>query len=205
VKTSGLPLSVHHIEALSDGIYAVAMTLLVIELKLPAAELIHGNDELINAVGVLFPKFISWIISFFVLAMFWYGHHRTFSQVRHVSGGLAALMISQLAFVSLMPFCSALSGEFAKAIFSQSFYSANMSVLAVFALLIARYVYRHPELSSEPMAPAVYRATQVRTLGLVVVGALAVGLAMVAPRFGNMMYMLMALIMRVSRRIEARA
>ena len=102
----GYSLSVHRIEALSDGIYAVAMTLLVIDLKLPAEELIHGNVELINAVAQLFPKFLSWIISFFVLAMFWYGHHRTFSQVRHVNGALAALMISQLAFVSLMPFCS---------------------------------------------------------------------------------------------------
>jgi uncharacterized membrane protein len=202
---SAYPLSIHRIEALSDGIYAVAMTLLVIDLKLPAEELIHNNDELITAVALLFPKFLSWIISFFVLAMFWYGHHRTFTQVRHVTGALATLMISQLAFVSLMPFCSALSGEFASAIFSQSFYSVNMSVLAIFALVIARYVYRHPELSSTPMPLNFYRATRFRMLGLLVTGALAIGLAMLAPRFGNMMYMLMAPIMRISRHIEARA
>jgi uncharacterized membrane protein len=201
----GYSLSVHRMEALGDGIYAVAMTLLVIDLKLPAEELIHGNVELINAVARLFPKFLSWIISFFVLAMFWYGHHRTFSQVRHVTGALATLMISQLAFVSLMPFCSSLSGEFASAMFSQSFYSVNMSVLAIFALLIARYVYRHPELSSTPMPLNFYRATRFRTLSLVVIGALAIGLAMLAPRYGNMMYMLMAVTMRISRRIEARA
>ena len=70
-------LSKHRIEALTDGIYAVAMTLLVIELKLPAHELIHSQADLINAVGHLLPKFIAWLISFLVLSLFWLGHHKS--------------------------------------------------------------------------------------------------------------------------------
>ena len=84
-------LSKHRIEALTDGIYAVAMTLLVIELKLPAHELIKNQADLINAVGHLLPKFIAWIISFLVLSMFWLGHHRLFQIVRHVDGKLVGL------------------------------------------------------------------------------------------------------------------
>ncbi|MBL8525273.1 MAG: DUF1211 domain-containing protein, partial [Betaproteobacteria bacterium] len=105
-------MSKHRIEALTDGIYAVAMTLLVIELKLPAHESIKTQVDLINAVGHLLPKFLAWIISFLVLALFWIGHHKLFHFVRHVDGKLLALNIVQLGAVSLMPFSSALSGEF---------------------------------------------------------------------------------------------
>jgi uncharacterized membrane protein len=126
VGESSSGISKHRIEALTDGIYAVAMTLLVIELKLPAHELIHTEDDLIVAVINLLPKFLAWVISFLVLALFWLGHHRLFNVVRHVDGKLLALNLVQLGFASLMPFSSALSGEFGKALFSQVFYSANI-------------------------------------------------------------------------------
>lgn len=66
----------HRLEALTDGIFAVAMTLLVIELKIP--EMAHPRTEaqFLGALGHLIPKFIAWLISFFVLAIFWVSHHR---------------------------------------------------------------------------------------------------------------------------------
>ena len=75
----GRGLSAHRIEALTDGIYAVAMTLLVIELKLPDHQAVHGAEALAQALADLLPKVLAWFISFSVLAIFWFGHHRTFS------------------------------------------------------------------------------------------------------------------------------
>lgn len=198
-------LSKHRIEALTDGIYAVAMTLLVIELKLPAHELIHSQSDLIDAIVHLQPKFIAWIISFLVLSMFWLGHHRLFQIVRHVDGKLVGLNLVQLGFASLMPFSSALSGEFGDALFSQIFYSLNMTFLSILAILIARYIHKHPELCIHPMPESTYRAARFRVGGLIVISAVAVGIAMVLPAGGNMAFMLMMVIMPISRRIEARA
>ncbi len=115
-------LSKHRLEALADGIFAVAMTLLVIELKLPDHGLVHSPHDLVNAVGQLLPKFIAWIISFFVLAIFWFGHHRLFQFVHNVDGKLIALNVLLLAAVSLMPFSSALAGEYAPILVSQIVY-----------------------------------------------------------------------------------
>ena len=67
---SGHGLSAHRVEALTDGIYAVAMTLLVIELKLPDHSQIHGADDLAQALANLLPKVLAWVISFGVLAFF---------------------------------------------------------------------------------------------------------------------------------------
>ena len=198
-------LSKHRSEALTDGIYAVAMTLLVIELKLPAHELIHSQEDLVVAVVNLIPKFIAWLISFLVLALFWLGHHRLFQIVRHVDGKLVALNIVQLGFASLIPFSSALSGEFGRHLFSQVFYSANMVALSVLALLISRYIYRHPELCVHPMPENMYRGARVRVGGLIVISAVAVLIAMFVPAAGNVAFMLMMVIMPISRRIEARS
>ena len=184
-------LSKHRIEALTDGIYAVAMTLLVIELKLPAHESIKTQADLINAVGHLLPKFLAWVISFLVLALFWLGHHKLFHNVRHVDGRLLALNLVQLGLVSLMPFSSALSGEFGATLFSQIFYSMNMSLLALLALLIARHIYQHPELWHPPMSKGAYLGSRFRIAGLIVISAVAIGIASVLPAGGNVAFMLM--------------
>lgn len=197
-------ISKHRIEALTDGIYAVAMTLLVIELKLPAHELIHSQEDLIVAVINLLPKFLAWVISFLVLALFWLGHHRLFNIVRHVDGKLLALNLVQLGFASLMPFSSALSGEFGKALFSQVFYSANMTMLSILAILISRHIYRHPELCVHPMSENMYLGSRFRVGGLIAISIVAILIAMVVPSAGNAAFMLMMFIMPVSRRIEAR-
>ena len=80
------------------------MTLLVIELKVPDTSAVHNGHDLLVAVAHLTPKLLSWVISFFVLAQFWFGHHRIFSAVDHGDGPLIALNLTQSGFVSLMPF-----------------------------------------------------------------------------------------------------
>ena len=138
--------------------------------------------------------------------MFWFGHHRLFQYVHHVDGRLIALNVLLLGFVSLMPFSSALAGEYAPLLFSQILYSLNMAMLSVCALVSARYVFRHPELCSPtPMPAGAYRAARVRTFGLIVISAVAVVIAMVVPTAGNAAFMLMFVLMRISRRLETAA
>lgn len=195
-------LSVHRSEALTDGIYAVAMTLLVIELKLPDHSLVHGADAMAQALVNLLPKILAWAISFFVLAFFWFGHHRAFAHVRHADGKLVALNIGQLALVSLMPFSCALVGEHGRELMSQIIYSGNMIALAILALLTSRYIRRHPQAALMAMPDAAYRGARVRLLGLMLVSVVAVGIASIVPAAGNVAFMLMAVIMPLSRRAE---
>ncbi|MBC7623157.1 MAG: DUF1211 domain-containing protein [Aeromicrobium sp.] len=197
-------MSKHRIDALADGIFAVAMTLLVIELKIPESAHIKDNAGLLSAFGHLFPKFVSWVISFFVLALFWFGHHRVFHYVKHVDGRLIALNLLFLAFVSLMPFASALSGEYVMLMASQVFYSANMIMVALFALLISRYVHLHPALCNQPMSTGVYRAARFRTGMLMVISILAMVIGYYVPAAGNSAFMLMMVVGPIARRIEAK-
>ena len=195
-------LSIHRSDALTDGVFAVAMTLLVIDLKLPEHSLIHNADDLAQALVSLLPKAISWFISFGVLAFFWFGHRRAFSQVRSADGKLVALNIGQLAFVSVMPFSAALVGEHGRALLSQIVYSLNMAALATLAWLTLRYIYCHPELSRVAPVAAAYHGARFRLFGLMLISAVAVALQYAIPTLGNIAFMLMMVIMPISRRIE---
>jgi uncharacterized membrane protein len=66
--------SKHRVEALADAIFAVAMTLLVIELQLPEHSDVLAQRDLVHGLASLIPKFVAWIISFVVLAIFWFAH-----------------------------------------------------------------------------------------------------------------------------------
>ena len=200
-------LSKHRLETLTDGIFAVAMTLLVIELKIPETVHITTAEQLIAALIHLIPKFIAWVISFLVLAIFWVSHHRLFHFVRVVDGKLSWLTIGYLGCVSLMPFSSALTGEYGGALVAQIFYSINMALLGIMALLKSRYVHLHPELCGTPMPVGVFKGARLRTTGLIVVALMAIAITAVLPgkgAIGNMAFMLMIVFGIVGRRIEAR-
>ena len=200
-------LSKHRVEALTDGIFAVAMTLLVIELKITEAAQIKTQEQLIVALWHLFPKLIAWVISFFVLAIFWVSHHRLFHFVRVVDGKLTWMTIGYLACVSLIPFSSMLAGEYSGALVSQIFYSINMALLGIMALLKSRYVHLHPELCGTPMPVGLFKGARLRTAGLIVIAIVAILITWALPgkgAIGNSAFMLMIVFSKISRRIEAR-
>ena len=200
----GTGMSKHRLDALTDGIFAVAMTLLVIELKIPEAMHPADNAALLSILGHLAPKFIAWVISFLVLAFFWWGHHRAFHYVRGVDGKLVLLNLVLLAGVSFMPFASALTGEHSRMFASQAVYSATMFVTSVAALLLWRHLYLHPELCHPAMSKGAWESARMRTLMLVAISIVSVVIAWFIPGAGNMAFMLMMVARPLARRIEAR-
>ena len=205
-KPSAVLWSKHRVEALTDGIFAVAMTLLVIELKLPDPHVITSQDQLTDALVRLTPKAVSWVLSFLILAVFWISHHRLFHYVRHVDSGLLWRNIVQLAFVSLMPFSAGLIGEFARAPVAQVIYNVNMVMLGLLGLWKVWYVRRHPELTSHPMEPGTYDGTLLRIGGLVTCGVIAIVIAEVnGSPYATFVYLLMMPIGRYSRHLETKA
>jgi uncharacterized membrane protein len=205
-RSASEPLSVNRIEALTDGIYAVAMTLLVIDLKLPDAASLHAADQIVGGLLALLPKAMAWVMSFFVLSLFWVGHHRLYNHVRHVDGTLLAWNLLQLACASLMPFSSALIGEAGGSLAAQLVYSSNMALLGITALVASRHVYRHPELTKVPVPAATHRAAMVRVGGVIVVSVVALLLTATLRRagVGNLAFALMLVIVPLSHALERR-
>lgn len=189
---AGPQLSKHRIEALVDGIFAVAMTLLVIELKLPEHVQANSSAELLHVLGELAPTFGSWVVSFLVLAIFWVGNHRLYSYVRHVDGPLLCYTILLLAGASLLPFASAVNGRFLSQL-AQSVYAIVMTLMAVGSLLVATRIYRHPELCAHPLDKATYAGVCIRQGSLIAIAAGTVALAGLLPGAANFAFLLLML------------
>jgi len=196
-------LSKHRIEALVDGIFAVAMTLLVIELRLPEHAHLATEAALREALVELLPKLMSWLVSFFVLAIFWIANHRLYSYVRHADPGLLWLTILSLSGASLLPFASAVNGQFVSTT-GQAVYTGVMIWLSVATLLVARHIHRHPGLCAHPMSLGAYRATMVRSFGVMSIAALALLIGYVAPGKANIVFALMFTLRPLGARVERR-
>lgn len=198
-------LSKHRIEALTDGIFAVAMTLLVIELKIGEHGAITNVEQLQHALVALLPKGLAWIISFFVLAFFWLGHHRLFQHVRHVDARMLWANIAMLCAASLMPFSSALVGEYAGAFVSQCFYAINMIVLSATSLAMLIIARGSPILLDAPLSSAIFIGSRFRIVSLIVLSVAALMVAWFAAPFATVVFAAMPLVGHISRRLAAKA
>jgi uncharacterized membrane protein len=92
------------VEAFSDGVLAIIITIMVLDMKVP-----HGHD--INALKPVFPVFISYILSFINIGIYWNNHHHMMHAVKHVNGKVLWANIHLLFWLSLIPFTSGWMGE----------------------------------------------------------------------------------------------
>ena len=104
--------SVERLAALSDGIFAVAMTLLVLDLHITTAAQVHGDGELLAALCVLGPQWLAYLMSFLTLGIFWAGQQ---TQLNHIGEGtrdLTWIHLLFLFFITLLPLSTRLLAEF---------------------------------------------------------------------------------------------
>jgi uncharacterized membrane protein len=104
--------SVERLAALSDGIFAVAMTLLVLDLHVPGRQAVHSGAELRRALVTLGPQLIAYLMSFITLGIFWVGQQTQLNHLKRSSRSLSWIHILFLFAVSLMPFSTRLLAEF---------------------------------------------------------------------------------------------
>jgi len=99
-----MPMNKTRLEAFSDGVFAILITILVLELKIP-----HGDD--LSALRPLLPVFLTYVLSFIYLGIYWNNHHHMLQATRHVSGKVLWANLHLLFWLSLVPFTTGWMGE----------------------------------------------------------------------------------------------
>ncbi len=103
---------VGRIAALSDGIFAVAMTLLVLDIHLPETSGVHSEAELWAGLVALAPRLVAWLMSMMTLGIFWLGQQTQLNHLQRADRNLSWLHFVFLAVITLMPFSTRLLAEF---------------------------------------------------------------------------------------------
>lgn len=158
------------LEALSDGVFAIVLTLLVLELHPPHLATPDSVREAALALTALAPKFTSWVISFVTVCVIWLNHHRLMTITERIDNGLFWWNAHLLLWTSLIPFPTGLMGDYPTNPLVVSLYGIVMGLMAVSFVLIRLHLQRHPNLRRAHVDAAALRRGTVLS---VLVGPLA--------------------------------
>jgi uncharacterized membrane protein len=176
----------------SDAVFAIAITLLAIDLRLPDLPPGQTNASLLDALAALGPSLFAFVISFVVIAAFWVGHYRTFRYVVDVDGRLVAINFAFLFCIAILPFPTSIiasQGDLSSAVIV---YALFVIVTGTISTLLWVYPSRIAHLVSPAVTPAITRYFTYRAAVIPIVFALSIPVALVAPTLAWTIWLLAA-------------
>ena len=138
------------IEALSDGVFAIILTLLVLEIAVPKD---LSGQSLREVITELRPTMVAWVISFLITGMYWVTHRDLFARIRGVNRDLVWLNLLFLLPTSLIPFAASMLGEYPDEPIAMHIYGAILIAVTVMRVGMYWYVGRRPHLFHEQQLP----------------------------------------------------
>lgn len=129
-------------EAFSDGVFAIVVTLLVLDLKVPSLADARDSKSLANALLALMPQLLSWLISFIIVCKFWLNHHHLLTRARRADYAMLWLNSLFLMGQSFIPFPTALMGQYPHNPLAVTLFGLTMALNTALFLLLQRYILR---------------------------------------------------------------
>ncbi len=176
-------MSTTRLEAFSDGVFAIAITLLVLDIHVPVPV---AGANLADALGAQWPSYVAYAVSFLTIGIIWINHHAMIRRLKAVDHEIMILNLLLLLCVGLLPFTTALMAAYLKetegetlsaAIYAGSFFAMSIA----FASLQWRILIRKPHLLAEQMDYARRRTILRRTIAGLAPYLIATVLALVSP------------------------
>jgi uncharacterized membrane protein len=155
--------SLERVGALSDGLFAIAMTLIVLEIRVPDLGPGATDGDIARALGALAPRFVTYLLSFLTLGIFWNGQQTQLSYLARGNRDLAWLSLLFLAIVALFPFTTSLLAEYLESRLALGLYWLDIAFCGLALLAIWTYVER-AGLLRDDVGPEVGRAVRRRIL-----------------------------------------
>jgi uncharacterized membrane protein len=191
--------------AFSDGLFAIAMTLLVVGIEVPDLSDVDSVGELADALNDDLGSFISFFISFAVIGRYWVAHHDFFGRLAAVDRGLIWLNLLYLMFIAFLPFPTGLLGNFFDNPLSIVVYAAAVATVSGLEVVLFRHARRHGLLARE-MPDDVYRWGMTLSLSPVIFFALSIPIAFLSTSLAVVVWFLAVPFQAVAdRRKPARA
>jgi uncharacterized membrane protein len=165
--------------AFTDGLFAIAMTLLVVDLAVPVLHHDSSVHELADQLGDEKENIISFFISFAVIGRYWLAHHAFFSLLARIDRPLIALNLLYLAFIAFLPFPTALLGEYFSNPLSVVIYAVNVAIVSGMEVVLFSRAQNH-SLLEKKLPQDVYRYGVAMSLAPVLFFMLSIPVAFVS-------------------------
>lgn len=193
----GDPRDLDRVVFFSDAVFAIAMTVLVLTLQLPAGT---TDADVAHALRNALPSVYSYALSFAVISLYWLAHHRMFRYIRRLDPTLLVLNLAVLAFVAFVPFPTSVLGDHGDTTAAVVFYASTMAVLG--SLLSALWLYASTahRLISRATPPRFIRHSLWRSLAVPIVFGASIPIAFVNPRAAEYFWLVIAIWRTLLRR-----
>lgn len=126
----------NRLEAFSDGVIAIVLTIMVLELKIP-----HSAD--ISSLQPILPAYLSYVLSFIYIGIYWNNHHHLFQAVQHINGRILWANLHLLFWLSIVPFMTGWMGENHFAVYPVAFYGGVLFMCAIAYYILAQTLVKH--------------------------------------------------------------
>jgi len=178
----------------SDAVIAIAITLLALNLEVPQIPESLAAGELPSALLELWPKFFSFLLSFWIIGFYWLAHHRMFRQVRAYDRGMLLINLLFLMWVVLMPFSSALIGEYESQQLPVIIYAIHNILASLTLTWLWRHASKEGRLVETNLDPRVVRYNKLRALFIPTVFLLSIGLSFICVDIARLSWLLLGIL-----------
>lgn len=197
-------LSKHRIEALADGIFAVAMTLLVLDIKMPETLTYATDADLWRRLVSLEHAIATYAISFVMLSVYWVAHHFQFHYVQRADRGLLWINLYLLLTITLVPFTTDLVGDNVHLLLPALLYGVNLLLIAAAFIGQVEYLRRHRHLAGPELARAGALLRR-RAWLMTIIPIVSMAMAFYSPRLALYLYLTFPLLHIVPSRLDRAA
>ena len=179
------------VKTFTDGVFAIIITILVLEIGVPAD---LPEQSLRDAIGQTGPELLAWVISFLVVGMYWVWHRDLFNQVRFVNRDVVWLNLLFLLPAALIPFAASVLGEYHEEPIALHLYGAVLIATALLRWLLYAYVMRRPKLLWDPPTVKKRRIGGLLAGAPIVIYVIAMLVAAAAPTLSVLLYLAVPLL-----------
>ncbi len=187
------------LEMFVDGVFAIAITILVLELQVPALQ--NTNLAVLHYIAEIIPEIFGYFLSFFLLAVFLNSHHRQFRFIKETNANFWWLNILLLSLISMVPFSTSLLTGFGGITTAVIFFNLNMFFAGMALFFIWEYAQR-ADLIKKDTEPETRRLIRRRNLAIPIISLIAIGMAFISPNLSNLAYLLLFAVIPILTRLE---
>jgi uncharacterized membrane protein len=188
-------LTKSRLEGLSDGIFAFAMTLLVIGVNVPdKATLVQTNSQVIQVLLSLRSDFLHYVLAFLILGAFWLGHHSQLHVVKNIDRTYIWINLLMLLCVALLPFSTSFSGDFPDASYGSIVFQLNLFAIGMALFCQWKYATGGKRLTEPGLSPSYIKKVSIRSLAVPGVSVVCILVALTGNLWSSALYMSLPLV-----------
>ena len=188
-------------EGLTDGIFAIAMTILVLSFEgVLEHPVVMNEKQLLDTIFGLLPDLLHYIESFMLLGVFWFLHHQQFHYIEKTDAALVFINILGLMFIGLVPFTTVMVGDYGQLHPAAVLFEINLLLAGIMFSVHWAYATKNKYLVEKNLDPAIIKYYMVRNMVIPVVALCSIGISFLNPRISIVLLFVVPIILILFRR-----